>query len=552
MGYGAGLLDLAAGPDIAAHPALYTHHPSFGVYVSYLLHLLGIEDIRDQSLLMVLPFGAGIAYLYAFLRGAVGQRTATLTLAHLAPMYLLVAHWAFNLSRGFSWLGLFGAAYHLHQACSQAGARRNAHLGMCLGALLIAYAVDLIHAVVATLFLALLIATRVIQVGRLTALVVLIVWPAVFVLARAIQVTAALGWDFLLWDLGVTIVRRVPILRVFGIASTMREDELSGLIHSLGVVIWPPGDTAFTPSQWLVDMARGLAAVLGVTPLAATIALACGAGILWTRTRPRVDGPVSAEAATVGPSDPRQGKNSSSSEARRLTLAIIALLVPQVLTLVLIGELYAHFYGRMLLPMMVHVMVLILARATLLLWDAARRAQGALRRVLLACLLALALWRGATEVGHLILAPPTGYPGQDVLRTLSGEGVAVFGGSTPVSAYTGTWAAGLNDLKWRYLSPEDVPFVPDRDYLYFFERDRANRAHAQPTYLLVPGTNIRWLGKRRCEPYGYAIVTRADGCDDMELVARGVAGFRLVARGADYLLYDLRADIRTGGSAIPP
>ena len=98
-------------------------------------------------------------------------------------------------------------------------------------------------------------------------------------------------------------------------------------------------------------------------------------------------------------------------------------------------------------------------------------------------------------------------------------------------------AASLRRAWWE--APAPPPFDPDRDYYVFFQFDRDDPRYRHPRFLFVPALNIGVMADGACSSFDRRIATQAVVCADLTGVAARLAGWRLVERGPDYLLYDL-------------
>lgn len=113
-----GLQDLAANPEPAEHPMLYTHNPNLtGLPFFVLLFALGIQDLHAQTPWLTLPFLVGLGYLYFAVKAATDDAAlAGLCLLSAGSLYLLVALWGFHTGRVWSFLLTWGMTYHLVRA----------------------------------------------------------------------------------------------------------------------------------------------------------------------------------------------------------------------------------------------------------------------------------------------------------------------------------------------------------------------------------------------------------------------------------------------------
>jgi hypothetical protein len=523
--YAGGLQDFAVGERTAAHPSLYIHNPNVALSFQYLLLLLGVQDVHGQAAWAVLPFGAGLAYMYFFFRAATRSRLlAALGLLNASTLYLLVSLWGFHPLRGFSWLLAFAPAYHLHRA-GHAAARRG-HLVAAAVFLASSFGIDYAFALFCLVNTIGLWTLRIVRVPLPRLLVLLAVAFAVPFALRQVQVAAVVGPAFWATDFAYSLARRIGGLG--SLATVPDQLALEALYRSHGVMVWP-GAGRFAPLAAATSVGKAYYEALGAPLLAAiggSAAMVAVVGLVGTRRAARMLGP-----ATVR------------------TVAIIASLVAaQAATLVVFGDYVAGFYGKALMPLPVHSIVAMFAAVTYVLVRDVRRVvriAGAAVPVGAAVLVIFVAWRAAVEIRNHIELPPRPYPGHDVLPGLHGHAVASLWASSAVSVYTGTWAASLRPAWWE--APTPPPFDPSRDYHVFFQADRDNPEYRRPHFLFVPAMNVSALESSRCPVFHRRIATYAADCVDLDAIAARLAGWPLVERGRDYLLYDLRA-----GPSSPP
>jgi hypothetical protein len=525
--YAAGLQDFAAGAAPSAHPTLYTHNPNLAMYFMYALFRLGVRDVHAQAACAAAPFGIGLAYLYLFLRAVTRDRLfAALALLTAATSYLLVLLWAFSPLRGLSWLLTFGPLHHLVRYGRR---RRRLDLVVALVLVGLSFGMDYPFAV--------FVAASILALGWLgltplplrTLLAVVGIGLGVPLVLRQLQVIAAVGAEFWTLDVFASLARRIPLV---GLAWTPPDPAtLERLYTQHGIVKWP-GEGQFAPARWVARTLRAYFTVLGV-PLVVAAAL-------W------LAGLVAARRRGIRAVVRRFGRPAAAAGGVALALGS-----GLVVTFVLFGEYFAAFYGILLMPAVVHWIVVVLALTAWLLVTHRRAGATIAGRSVPIGALALAAfvaWRGATEVRNAWTLPPRPYPGRAALEEIAGHGAVTFWISSAVSTYTGTWAATLNDPRWRTLTRADLPFDPDRDYYFFMEADRSDPRYRMPDFLFVPALNVPWLDDRVCRPLRGYVMTFADGCSDLEIMARRLAWLPLHRRGDDFLLYDLRGLYRGSGA----
>ncbi len=520
LAYAGGLEDFAASPRAAAHPTLYTHNPNLGMYFLYALFLAGLGDVHTQAALIGLPFAVGLLYLYLFVRGISQDGTmAALILLNAATLYLLVDLWGFHALRGFSWILTFGIAFHLHRFSSQSR-RPWFHLAVAAVYMAVAFGIDYPFALFSAVMVLALGAVGIVRIRVRSLLgIVTVAFGVPFVL-RQLQVASAIGPALWWTDFTYSILRRIPIARIFG---TVPDEATLRAFYSAHHIINWPGDGRFAPLTWLGRVARAYWTVVG-PPLAL---LALG----W----------VVAVVALVRSGGRRAVKDAEGPVAAVLS-ASLAIAASLVVTFAVFGEYFASFYGVVLGPLVVHWIVLVLGLTTYVLLAHVRATLRIGARVVPvgAILLGLfVLWRAGTEVRNYLTFPPRGYPGREALEELRGHSVLTLWISSAPSAYTGEWAAVLTDARWLALGPRQLEFDPQRDYYFFMEADRTNPRYRRPEFLLVPGLNIPALYERKCRAL-HGIASFADGCADLDVVARRLAWLPLYRRGSDYLIYDLR------------
>jgi hypothetical protein len=524
--YAAGLEDLAASPDLAAHPTLYIHNPNLGMYFLYLLFRLGVHDVHAQAAWVTVPFGAGLLYLYLVIRALTRSVTmASLALLSAGALYLLVASWGFNPLRGFSWLLTFGTLYHLDRYASRGGAQRL-HLGAGVGYLGASIGIDYPFAVFLGTTVVMLGALRLIPLtpGRLTLMVVLAL--GIPVALRQAQVISVVGADLWAMDLTASVVRRVPLAGL--VVGIPEEATLRALYAELNIIRWPGGEH-FAPLRWLLRLVGPYWYVLG-TPLL-VLGLAWGMAVLVMRR-----------------ADVRRAARLGGRPAVAACYLALALGLGVAGSFVVFADYVSTFYGFVLMPMIVHWLVVLLALVTYLLLahrGATIRLGGYPLPVGALALAGFIFWRAGTEIANYVGLPPRPYPGRAALRAIEGQSAATLWISRAVSAYTGEWAASLNEARWTSLSPHALSFDPRRDYYVFMEADRDNPQYRRPDFLFVPALNVPWLEHHPCRPPRGWIWTQVDGCADLERVARRLGALSLYRRGEDFLLYDLR-------TAYPP
>jgi hypothetical protein len=523
--YAGGLHDLAVGERPDAHPTLYIHNPNIALYFEYLLLRLGVQDVHRQAAWAVLPFGAGLAYMYVFLRAAARSRLfAVICLFNASTLYMLVSLWGFNPLRGFSWLFTFAPAYHLYRA-----SRARAQLAHRLAAsvfLALSFGIDYPFAVFCLLHVLGLCGFRIVRLPRPRLVLFLLVAFGVPFVLRQVQVAAVVGPTFWFTDFTYSLARRIGGLG--SLATVPDEVALEALYRSHGVMVWP-GTGRFAPVAAAMTVGKAYYEVLGVPLLVAIVAWAAASvavAVVGARTASRILGPAIVRAVAI----------------------IASLVAAQLMTLVLFGDYVAGFYGKALMPLWVHAIVPMFGLLTYVLLANVRRVLriGRVAIPVTAALFALFLcWRLAVEVRNHRQLPPRAYPGHDVLRRLHGQSVAALWDSSVVSAYTEAWAASLQPHWW--ARPELPPFDPSRDYHVFFQADRDNPEYRRPHFLFVPAMNVSALESSRCPVFHRRIATYAADCVDLDAIAARLAGWPLVERGRDYLLYDLRA-----GPSSPP
>ena len=503
-----GLQDFAANPDPAAHPALYIHNPNLGMYALAGLFALGIRTIHTQTPWLLLPFFVGLAYLYLAIRAVTRSLgLAACCLLQAASLYLLVVLWQFDALRVWSWLLTWGLVYHLVRGGIR---RRGLHLSLAALYLALGIGVDYPFALFLAVLAVALAALRLTSLGPVRAILLAGVAVGGAALLRQLQVAMVLGPAVWWTDLSMSIARRLPITTAWAAAV-----DPTSFAAAHGLVIWPGGGGPPQPLTWAWVMIRAQMATVG-WPL-----LVIGALWLWAVAhRSRLpDGPL------------RRGLELSLALAAALTV-----------TFLVFGEYLASFYGIYLMPLVVHWTVVALGLLMWLLWTH-RWATWRLGRVVvpvgLTLLVAFGLWRGGTEVRHVLTLQPVAYPGHEILREYPGASVATLWISSAPSAYTDQWAASLRTMRWLVQGLRGFTFAVDPDYYTFFERDRENPAYRRPDLLLVPRLRT-WGLTRRCTPLGGAVLGFADGCSDLSQVETALARLPLARRGPDYLLYDLR------------
>ena len=211
LGYTLGLQDLAAGPEPTAHPALYTHNPNVGMYLLYVLRVLGLHDVHAQVPWVAIPFGLGLLYCYLFLRKTSRDGAlAGLALLTTGTLYLLVALWGFNPLRSFSWLLTFGPLYHVERY-ARPGRHRWLHLLATVTYLVAAIGIDYPFAVFLAISVVMLGVLRLIPLPASRLAVIVGLSLGVVFLLRQIQVLAAVGPELWAMDLIASVVRRVPL-----------------------------------------------------------------------------------------------------------------------------------------------------------------------------------------------------------------------------------------------------------------------------------------------------------------------------------------------------
>lgn len=516
-----GLQDFAASARPVAHPTVYTHNPNLGMYFMYGLMQLGFVDIHAQAPWRAVPFGLGLAYMYAVIRGVSGSGIlAGLCLLNAATMYLLVAMWGFHGLRVFSWLLTFGPVFHLRRYIP--GARHARwHLALGLTYVALSLGIDYPFAVFGALNLLALRATGLLALQWRRLVVILAVGLGIPFLLRQAQVALVLGPGFWAADLLYSVLRRVPLAG--GLAHVPDEEALAALYASHHVLKWP-GTSPTQPLVWirtLVDVYREVLGTPFLWLVAGWICLLALIAVAGPRTLVRRGGrPLVATGGLVA-----------------------SLMGAQAVTFTVFGGYFASFYGSSLMPLMVHWIVPVLG-ATMFIAATLRAPAFRLGRAKVSAgILALALfiaWRAGTEVVVRRELRPAGYPGREVLADLRGRSVVTFWVSSAVSAYTHDWVARLHDPRWRVITPADLPFDPPRDYYFFFEADRGDPRYRTPDFLFVPGINAAFVMDRRCNPLRGLVGLPMDGCVTLDGVARRMAQLPLYRRGPDYLVYDLR------------
>jgi hypothetical protein len=349
-------------------------------------------------------------------------------------------------------------------------------------------------------------------------------------LLRQMQVISVVGADFWIKDVAYSVIRRVPAVGLF--VSAPDETTLRALYEQRNVVKWP-GEGALAPARWVARVGLAYFNVLGLPFF--LIAGVWAAGMLTIR-RPEIRTAL------------RRGGRPVIA-AGFVALGLAGGLTASFLTF---SEYFAGFYGVLLMPLVVHWVVVLLALTAYVLL-AHRRATIAWagRAVPIGALLlaAFVIWRVGTEVRHYLELPPRPYPGRAALEQLHGQSVVTFWISRAVSTYTAQWAATLNDPRWRVIRPQDLPFDPRRDYYFFMEADKDSPRYPTPDFLFIPALHVPVLDNRFCRPRRGRILALADGCSDLEPMARRLSWLPLYQRGPDYLLYDLRPVYRRPAAA---
>ena len=514
------LQDFAASPRPEAHGTIYTHNPNLGLYARYVLFRLGVEDVHAQAAWFLLPFAAGLLYMYLFLRSATGDGTlAALSLLNASTLYLLVTLWGFHGLRVFTWLLTFAPIYHLWHYSRAPRARW--HLAAAMVYLALSFGVDYPFAVFNAVNVAALTALGVLRLAPRRLLGILAASFGLPFVLRQVQVAAVIGVDFWFTDVVLSVLRRITIAGFF--VTLPDEATLRALYATHHILKWPD-PSAFEPLSWGRRLVRVYADVLGV-PFIGLVLLWAACTILLGR----------GGAADVG-----RGGGGPVVSAWRVIVGVMA---AQAVTFVLFGGYFVSFYGESLSPLLVHWIVPLLGCTTWVLWaNAASRVTWRQRvfpvgAVLLVLFVA---WRATAEVRARRELPPAGYPGRAVLASLRGHSVASFWISSAVSAYTHEWAAVLHEPRWRTIHAADLPFDPVRDYYFFFEVDKNDPRYGWPEFLFVPAINIPWLVDRPCTRFGGRIGSPVDGCTGLDGVADRLRALPLVTRGPEYLLYDLR------------
>ena len=516
--YAAGLQDLAVGLRPQAHPMLYIHNPNLGVLFQYVVLRLGARDIHEAAIWTVVPFALGLLYMYLFFSAATRSRLfGALCLLNVALLYLLVSLWAFQTLRVFSWLLTFGPLYHLYRA-SWTPTRRRVHYAAAGLFLALSFGIDYPFAVFIFLVVVGLHVVGVLTTpcGRLL-LFLAAAFGVPFVL-RQIQVAAGVGPAFWVTDFLYSVARRIELVGRF--VSVPDEAALQALYRAKGVVAWP-GSGHFAPRDWAVAIGRAYYEALGAPMLIVLCAWAAFMLAMVVRGRRRLvrlAGSVPVRAAQV----------------------IVVLVAAQTVTLLIFGDYVAGFYGKALMPLPVHWIVPMLGTTAWVLLANVDRVVRVGRLAVPAGAILLVLfvgWRVGMEARNHLRLPPIGYPGRHVLRGLMGVPIATLWDSAAVSAYTGEWAASLRRAWWE--APAPPPFDPDRDYYVFFQFDRDDPRYRHPRFLFVPALNIGVMADGACSSFDRRIATHAVVCADLTGVAARLAGWRLVERGPDYLLYDL-------------
>ena len=529
--YAGGLEDVATGPDTLAHPTLYTHNPNLGMYVRYLLLLLGIWDIHEQAVWTFIPFGLGLLYMYLFVR-AVSRSgfIAALCLINASGLYALVSLWAFHGLRVFSWLLTFGPLFHLYASSRRQGTGR--HLGAAIGYLALSFGIDYPFAVFNLVNVLGLALAKVIRMPRRRLVAVLVLGIGIPFALRQVQVAAVVGFRFWTIDFAYSLLHRLPL--VARVVHAPAESGLRSLYIAHHVLRWPdPGGS--NPVEWARLVFGAYASILGVPFICLVVAWGVVVGLLssWkTRCLARRIGRLPVI----------------------LTVVISNILGAQGVTFILFGSYFSSTYGSSLMPLPVHWIVLLLGLTTWLLLANARRVWpvGRIGVPIGALLLGLfVVWRVGTDVRNEVLLPPVGYPGRQVLERMKGHSFVTYWISTPVSAYTAQWAAVLQGPRWRTVDPRDLPFRPGRDFFAFFQADGDAPRYTRPEFLFIPAIPTAALTERRCDAFRGRVAVVVDGCVNLDAMATRLRFLPLHSRGRDYLLYDLRGayptdDQRTG------
>ncbi|HEY3064993.1 MAG TPA: hypothetical protein VGL09_04335 [Methylomirabilota bacterium] len=531
-----GLQDFAASPRPAAHGTIYTHNPNLGLYVRYLLFRLGVEDVHAQAGWFLVPFALGLLYMYLFLRSATGDGTlAAFSLLNASTLYLLVTLWGFHGLRVFTWLLTFAPAYHLWHY-SRAASRGRLHLVAATTFLALSFGVDYPFAVFNGANVVVLTALGVLRLRLRPLAGILVVSFGVPFLLRQVQVAAVVGVDFWFTDVVLSMLRRIAIAGFF--VTLPDEATLRALYATHHILKWPD-PSAFEPLQWGRRLVRVYADVLGA-PFIGLVLLWAAIPVLLGR----------GGASEVG----RRGGGPALAAAR----VIVGVMAAQALTFVLFGGYFVSFYGESLSPLLVHWIVPLLGCTMWLVWaNAGTRVRWGQHAVPVGAVLLVLFvgWRAAAEIRARTELPPAGYPGRAVLAGLHGHSVVTFWISSAVAAYTHEWAAVLHEPRWRIVHATDLPFDPVKDYYFFFEIDTQDARYGWPEFLFVPAINIPWLVDRHCTRFDGHIGSPVDGCTGLDGVADRLTSLPLVARGPEYLLYDLRplraAGDRRGGSRNP-
>lgn len=212
--------DHATGPDLNAHPVLYTHNMHIGTLVFVLADAAGLTSVASKQFVTLFAFGAGLFYVFLTISAFTGSRLcALIVLLLFCSEFEYVFNFSLSALRAWNWLALFGGAFHtlrLSQCKERRGwAELMAVAFFALIAFLLGYNYWII-CLLTNLLIVIIGSDRALLSahGLRLACGVMVVFAIPFLL-RQIHIIAVMGPDFWWHDLLWTSVIKINFLRKF-------------------------------------------------------------------------------------------------------------------------------------------------------------------------------------------------------------------------------------------------------------------------------------------------------------------------------------------------